>query len=242
MVRVQAGDTTKRPFFYLHGDLRDGGLYTVQLARALDPDRPFYAVHPAGTDGTAVPDTLEEIAADRLAALRAVQPHGPYLLGGFCAGAFVAFEMAQQLREQGEQVDALAMVEQDLAHIETRIARALIGLWGTPRPPRHREATALFLRLRRWSMARSLGGRRRPIGSRRSRRPIPSLKKGLENSPVLLRRDARQTQASPTLPTDDRGYARSRRTFELECRYMWAISTYAPRRYRGRVAMFWASR
>ena len=87
-------------------------MYCVKLARALDPDRPFYAIHPTGTDGTAVPHTLEEIAADRLTALRAVQPEGPYLLGGFCAGAFVAFEMARQLQEQGEQVEALVMVEQ----------------------------------------------------------------------------------------------------------------------------------
>ena len=42
-------------------------------------------------------------------------------------------------------------------------------------------------------------------------------------------------------PVDDAGHARSRRTFELECRYMWAISAYRPRRYRGRAAMFWAS-
>ncbi|HEY7909009.1 MAG TPA: amino acid adenylation domain-containing protein, partial [Thermomicrobiales bacterium] len=71
VVRIQEGKG-KRPFFFLHGDLRDGGIYCVKLARAFDPDRPFYGIHPNGTDGTTVPRTLEAMATDRLAVLRAV--------------------------------------------------------------------------------------------------------------------------------------------------------------------------
>jgi thioesterase domain-containing protein len=36
-----------------------------------------------------------------------VQPHGPYYLGGYCFGAIVAFDMAQRLREDGEEVAIL---------------------------------------------------------------------------------------------------------------------------------------
>lgn len=46
-----------------------------------------------------------------IAALRAVQPEGPYHIGGYCYGGFVAFEMASQLERQGEQVGLLAIFE-----------------------------------------------------------------------------------------------------------------------------------
>ena len=36
--------------------------------------------------------------------VRALQPHGPYYLGGYCFGGNVAYEMARQLRAQGERV------------------------------------------------------------------------------------------------------------------------------------------
>ncbi len=126
---VQEGKE-KRPLFFLHGDLEDGGTYCVKLARALDPDRPFYAIHPAGIDGNPVPHTVEEIAADHLDALRAVQPTGPYLLGGFCNGALFAFEMARQLQEQGERVDALVLVEPGRARPSVRGVGIVIGWWG----------------------------------------------------------------------------------------------------------------
>ena len=147
VVRVQEGNG-KRPFFYLHGDLRDGGLYSVKLARALDPDRPFYAIHPAGTDSEPVPHTLEALAADHLAALQAIQPEGPYLLGGYCNGAYVAFEMTRQLEAQGQQVDALVMVEQGTAYPEIRVATVLIGLWGKLARLGPEEQIRLYLRLR----------------------------------------------------------------------------------------------
>ena len=58
-----------------------------------------------------MPPTLEEMAAEYLKSLRTVQPEGPYLLGGFCGGGIIAFEMAQQLRDQGQEVDLLVLIE-----------------------------------------------------------------------------------------------------------------------------------
>jgi thioesterase domain-containing protein len=43
--------------------------------------------------------------------IQTVQPHGPYFLGGYCMGGAVAYEMAQQLAAQGEQVALLALIE-----------------------------------------------------------------------------------------------------------------------------------
>jgi thioesterase domain-containing protein len=49
------------------------------------------------------------MAAGYLAEVRSVQPRGPYLIGGYCFGALVATEMAQQLRANGEEVGVLAL-------------------------------------------------------------------------------------------------------------------------------------
>ncbi len=99
------------PFVFLHGDLSGGGFYSRSLAHALGPDQPVLVVHPHGLDAAPIPDTIEAMAADRIKALRVRRPHGPYLLGGYCNGAFVAFEMARQLVEQGEDVPAVVIIE-----------------------------------------------------------------------------------------------------------------------------------
>jgi thioesterase domain-containing protein len=44
-----------------------------------------------------------------LSELRMVQPHGPYFLAGYCFGGIVAFDMAQRLLAEGEDVATLVM-------------------------------------------------------------------------------------------------------------------------------------
>jgi thioesterase domain-containing protein len=68
-------------------------------------------VHPHGLCEDAIPPTIEEMARDRLHAVRAALPNGPYLIGGHCNGALVAFEMARQLAEAGEQVPVVVLIE-----------------------------------------------------------------------------------------------------------------------------------
>ena len=55
--------------------------------------------------------TVENMAAQYVADLRKIQPEGPYYLGGRCFGAFVAFEMAQQLVRQGSEVGLLVLMD-----------------------------------------------------------------------------------------------------------------------------------
>jgi thioesterase domain-containing protein len=105
------GDGRQPPFVFLHGDFTGGGFYSRALAQALGPDQPVLIVHPHGLVDAAIPDTIEAMAADRIRALCALRPHGPYVLGGHCNGAFVAFEMARQLMQQGERVPAVVMIE-----------------------------------------------------------------------------------------------------------------------------------
>jgi amino acid adenylation domain-containing protein len=109
LVKVQPGGS-KTPIFFLHGDFRRGGFYCLTLARCLGPDQPFYALAPHGLNGSAVPDSVEAMAASYIQMVREVQPQGPYLLGGFCNGGTVALEMAQQLRREGEDVSLVVLV------------------------------------------------------------------------------------------------------------------------------------
>jgi len=98
------------PFFCLHGV---GGLVTGfwGLGRQLAP-RPVYGVAGAGLYGEAVPeDSIEVMAEGSLLAIREVQPHGPYLLGGWSMGGWIATEIARSLRAEGEEVALLVLLD-----------------------------------------------------------------------------------------------------------------------------------
>ncbi len=106
----------RAPLVFLHGDLCGGGFYCRSLARALGPDQPMLVVQPHTLDEPALRDSIEAMAADRLRSLRAIRPRGPYCVGGFCNGAFVAFEMARQLIEAGEEVPMVVVIQARAPH------------------------------------------------------------------------------------------------------------------------------
>jgi amino acid adenylation domain-containing protein/non-ribosomal peptide synthase protein (TIGR01720 family) len=110
LVELQPGGA-KPPFFCVHPA---GGtvLCYAELAARLGSDQPFYALQAEGRDDERPPlRSIEEMAARYLAAIREVQPHGPYLLGGWSFGGVVAFEMAHQLGAAGERVALLALID-----------------------------------------------------------------------------------------------------------------------------------
>jgi hypothetical protein len=120
---------SRPPLFFLHGDYRDHPLWCLNMARDLGPDQPFYALEPERVDGRIVP-SLEHHAAAHLRLVRAVQPEGPYMLGGWCGGALLAFEMARQLRAEGQQVDMLVLMEPPMIPAVVKFARGLISHLG----------------------------------------------------------------------------------------------------------------
>ncbi|MFP2933432.1 amino acid adenylation domain-containing protein, partial [Pyxidicoccus sp. 3LG] len=61
-------------------------------------------------DGRAPLESVEAMAALYVEALRTARPQGPYLLAGWAMGGVVAWEMAQQLQRDGQDVD-LVLVE-----------------------------------------------------------------------------------------------------------------------------------
>jgi thioesterase domain-containing protein/acyl carrier protein len=102
---------SRPPFFCIHGA---GGVVLIyrDLARHLGSDQPFYGLQAQGQDGSCLPLTrVEGMAALYVKEIQRVQPHGPYFLGGYCAGGTIAYEVAQQLQAEGEPVDLLAMFD-----------------------------------------------------------------------------------------------------------------------------------
>lgn len=99
------------PFFCVHG-LGGNVLEFYDLARHLGPEQPFYGLQSQGLQGKQPPHTtIGQMAAHYLKELREVQPHGPYLIGGRSLGGTIAFEMACQLRAQGEEISLLALLD-----------------------------------------------------------------------------------------------------------------------------------
>jgi thioesterase domain-containing protein len=98
------------PFFFLHGDW-NGGLYCRKLARLLGPEQPFYGVMPDGFDGKSMLPTIEAMAEENIRQLVALQPHGPYWLGGYCNGGHVVYEMARQMKQQGLEVGLVIILD-----------------------------------------------------------------------------------------------------------------------------------
>jgi thioesterase domain-containing protein len=71
----------------------------------LGSDQPVYGLQAQGLDGKQAPySRVEEMAAHYIQEIRSVQPEGPYQVGGSGLGARIAFEIAQQLHAQGQQV------------------------------------------------------------------------------------------------------------------------------------------
>ncbi|GAA2424282.1 amino acid adenylation domain-containing protein [Streptomyces glaucus] len=102
---------TGRPLFLVH-PMGGNVLCYLPLARHLPEDQPLYALQAAGGDAGTVPlESVPELAASYLRALRRAQPDGPYALGGWSFGGFVAFEMARQLRAAGERADRVLLLD-----------------------------------------------------------------------------------------------------------------------------------
>lgn len=100
-----------RPLFAIHAGAGYVFFYRA-LASRLGREFPFYAVqaqgHVGGRQRPYGPNrSVEQLAARYIREIQTIQPHGPYNLAGASFGGIVAFEMARQLRAQGEKIDSL---------------------------------------------------------------------------------------------------------------------------------------
>ncbi|MEZ4644337.1 MAG: SDR family NAD(P)-dependent oxidoreductase [Chloroflexota bacterium] len=101
----------KPPFFCVHGGFGNVLIF-YDLARYLGQDQPFYGLQAQGVDGRQrALRTIANMARVYVQELRAFQPQGPYYIGGFSMGGAVAFEMAQILQRDGQDVGLVVLFD-----------------------------------------------------------------------------------------------------------------------------------
>lgn len=110
LVPMQAAGAVP-PLFFIHplgGDL----IGYRHLLRRLGARRQIYGLRYPGQDRA--PTTvlsIPEMAATYVAAVRKVQPQGPYFLVGWSLGGPIAYEMASQLSAAGDETRLLAIID-----------------------------------------------------------------------------------------------------------------------------------
>jgi thioesterase domain-containing protein len=205
---------SRRPFFAVPGHNGDVFCF-IHLAKRLGDEQPFYALQPPGLDGLRPPlERVEDLAAHYVAELRAVQPEGPYLIGGYCMGGFIAFELAQQLRARGAQIGLLALFETSL-------------FWAAPFHLRMREVVRFRARgFAEWSLHQV-----KTLGSLNPREQLDRI--------VRKARGIRNTARLRTAEKDDRYAAGAE---QVQQATVSAVQRYAMRPYPGPISLFQASR
>ena len=100
-----------QPLFFCHGDFDTHGLYALKLAALLQRSQPVYLIHPLLDVTETSQLAIEDLARLYLPRLLALQPHGAFLLGGFCNGGLLAWEIAHQLLRAGREVATVVLID-----------------------------------------------------------------------------------------------------------------------------------
>jgi thioesterase domain-containing protein len=183
--------------------------------------------------------TIELMAARHVAELRKVQPHGPYRLVGFCVGGKIVLEMARQLRAAGETIERLVMIDSGAGNAALRYMRPILPLiTGSNATSRMARQAAVMKRVR-WYDARirwvARQGARQQLGwvssnvTRRWRKLLTRI--GLRSRAPLA------SAAAQTAAVLDFSEVAGE---QVLLRQSYAVNTYIPRRYEGRIDLVWA--
>jgi FkbH-like protein len=122
LVLIRDGGT-KPPLFLVHDGDGETMLYR-NLALRLEPSHRVFGLQPgAWKNAPMIHTRIPEMAAYHIDRIRSVQPRGPYLLGGMCAGGVIAFEIGRQLQGQGENVALVALIDAADVHAPAKAWR-----------------------------------------------------------------------------------------------------------------------
>lgn len=110
LVAIKPGGS-RLPIFCMHA-IGGNVLNYNLLASELDDDQPVYGLQSSGLDGLTEPySSIEEMAERYIEEMKQVQPNGPYYVVGGSMGGFIALEVAQKLKRQGQDIALLAMFD-----------------------------------------------------------------------------------------------------------------------------------
>ena len=217
LVPIQRGVPGKQPLFLVAGGW--GGeiefLVYAQIGRLLGTDQPIWGLKARGA-GTAEPPhrTVSEMAADYLVEIRTLQPVGPYSIAGECVGGICAHEIACQLRDSGEQVRSLILLDTSVPN-----ADELADYIAEEERKKAAEVTKLSFRERvrhHWKelASRSVGGKFSYLLKKAARKPVdpePAAEQHprgqAQYPPTLMRHRLRPYPGRVTLLVDEESYA-----------------------------------
>lgn len=156
VIQLREGES-RIPFFVVAAPQVDSLGYAL-LARHLDVHESMFKLQGTGPgvwDRPFKKEELRALAQEYINAMRTVQPHGPYCLGGMCDGIRIAQEMIQQLEAEGEEVAMLAIL--DTWVLENSQIRPLWAvnyyvdrIRAFPRLPRVEQLATMRRTFRRW--------------------------------------------------------------------------------------------
>lgn len=106
-------DQSKIPFFCVHPITGSVHSYYALAQRIQVKYRLIGIQSPLAEAELPFFENLEALAQYYVEAVQALQPHGPYHLGGWSMGGMIAYEMAQLLRKQQEEVQCLIIIDKD---------------------------------------------------------------------------------------------------------------------------------
>ena len=113
-MNIQPGDGSRLPFFAIVPPGEEALGYAM-LARHMGSAQTVYKIqgHAPVLDGSRphTPEELKNLTNEYVAAIRSVQPHGPYCLGGLCDGTHIAEQIVLSLEAQGEEVGLFAIFD-----------------------------------------------------------------------------------------------------------------------------------
>ena len=114
VMEIQDGDSSRLPFFAIVPPGEESLGYAM-LARHMGSGQPVYKIQghaPAlGGKRPYSKQEMHDLAEEYIAAMRSVQPHGPYCLGGLCDGTHIAEQIVLSLEAQGEEVGLFAIFD-----------------------------------------------------------------------------------------------------------------------------------
>lgn len=102
---------TDRNLFLISGDGTTYGF--KELAKLLENRFDVYGIQAKGVmEDCPLPATLEELIEGNIEQIKAQQPEGPYLIGGHCYGAVLAYYITEVLEQRREKVEKLILFDE----------------------------------------------------------------------------------------------------------------------------------
>jgi len=123
---VLIGPANGKIIHFFWGEIKSGGWSAKIFSKLIGNDYLLNAISPHLPHEGNMPDSIEDMAKERVQNVIKEQPEGPYILLGKCKGALVAFEAARQLVLMGKEVKCVVMIDPLIMSVR-KSARFIFG-------------------------------------------------------------------------------------------------------------------